>query len=147
MVDTNIVLDLLVFSDPATAPLRALLAAGRLRWLATAAMQGELARVLTYPQIAPRLAFYRLEAAQVLKAYAAQVRWVDAAPRSQAMCKDADDQHFIDLAVAHRAILLSKDKAVLSLRKRLLAMGVQAASTLVLVSGDPDSPEPSPLTT
>ena len=39
-------------------------------------------------------------------------------------CSDADDQKFIDLAVTHKALLLSKDKAVISLTKRLLAQGV-----------------------
>jgi predicted nucleic acid-binding protein len=43
-------------------------------------------------------------------------------------CKDADDQKFIDLAVAHRAPLLSKDRAVLSMTKRLLTLGVVVAS-------------------
>jgi hypothetical protein len=59
------------------------------------------------------------------------VRWVDVAPRVSAVCKDADDQHFIDLAVAHRAILLSKDKAVLCMQKRLLALGAHAAAAIV----------------
>lgn len=47
-------------------------------------------------------------------------------PRASAVCKDPDDQQFIDLAVRHGALLLSKDRAVLSLRKRLLALGVLA---------------------
>ena len=42
-------------------------------------------------------------------------------------CKDPDDQIFIDLAVAHRARLLSKDGAVQALRKRLAALGVEMA--------------------
>ncbi len=32
---------------------------------------------------------------------------------------DPDDQHFLDLAAQHQALLLSKDKAVLKQRKRL----------------------------
>ena len=55
VIDTNIVLDLWVFDDPQAAPLREALDAGALRWLATAAMREELARVLGYPQIAQRL--------------------------------------------------------------------------------------------
>ena len=35
---------------------------------------------------------------------------------------------FIDLAVAYRAPLLSKDRAVLSMAKRLLTLGVVVAS-------------------
>ena len=131
VLDTNIVLDLLVFGDAAVAPVRALLDAQRLCWVATPPMRDELARVLAYPQIAPRLAFYGLTAGQLLQSYEAQVRWVDVAPRVSAVCKDADDQHFIDLAVAHRAILLSKDKAVLCMQKRLLALGAHAATAIV----------------
>jgi predicted nucleic acid-binding protein len=46
------------------------------------------------------------------------------APKAPYTCKDPDDQKFIDLAVAHQASLLSKDKAVLVMRKRLLKLGV-----------------------
>ncbi|MEQ1660178.1 MAG: PIN domain-containing protein, partial [Hylemonella sp.] len=51
VLDTNIVLDLLVFDDPATPPLKDALAARRLQWIATPAMRVELARVLAYPHI------------------------------------------------------------------------------------------------
>jgi putative PIN family toxin of toxin-antitoxin system len=132
VLDTNIVLDLLVFADAAVAPVRALLDAQRLCWVATPPMRDELERVLAYPQIAPRLAFYGLTVGQLLQSYESQVRWVDVAPRVSAVCKDADDQHFIDLAVAHRAILLSKDKAVLCMQKRLLALGAHAATAIVV---------------
>jgi predicted nucleic acid-binding protein len=50
------------------------------------------------------------------------------APRSAVVCKDPDDQKFIDLAVAHSAILLSKDKLVLKLRTRLTAFGVKTTA-------------------
>jgi predicted nucleic acid-binding protein len=109
---------------------RQALALGHLRWIATTPMRDELARVLAYPKIAPRLAFYGLTAAQVLAQYDAHVRWVDVAPRVTAVCKDADDQLFIDLAVAHGAVLISKDKAVLCMRKRLAALGVSMGAAL-----------------
>ena len=130
VLDTNIVLDLLVFSDPATQPLKAALAARELEWIATAPMREELARVLAYPQITPRLAHYRLSAGEVLEAFDRQTRGVDVAPKAAMTCKDPDDQKFIDLAVAHRARLLSKDHAVLRLKKRLLAHGVTAAPAI-----------------
>ena len=57
VLDTNIVLDLMLFGDPATPPLKAALAAGELLWIATPPMREELARVLAYPQIAPRLTY------------------------------------------------------------------------------------------
>ena len=60
VVDTNVALDLLIFSDPRTAPLRALLAQGRLAWIATQVMRDELERVLAYPHIVERMNFYRV---------------------------------------------------------------------------------------
>ena len=66
VLDTNIVLDLFVFADPQAEPLRQQLASGALDWIATAAMRAELERVLSYPQIVPRLAYYQRSAEQVL---------------------------------------------------------------------------------
>ena len=132
VVDTNVALDLLIFSDPRTVPLRTLLAQGRLTWIATQVMRDELERVLAYPHIAERMDYYRVGAAQVLAAFDAQVRLVDIAPKVAYVCKDADDQKFIDLAAAHRAILLSKDKAVICMRKRLANLGADVATALVL---------------
>lgn len=132
VVDTNVALDLLIFSDPRTAPLRTLLAQGRLDWIATQVMRDELERVLAYPHIVSRMDFYRVDAAQVLAAFDAQARLVDIAPRVAYVCKDADDQKFIDLAAAHPAILLSKDKAVICMRKRLLTLDAHVATALVL---------------
>ncbi len=130
VLDTNIVLDLLVFDDPATPALKAALATRELQWIATPAMREELARVLAYPHIAARLAWYQLSADAVLAAFDRQVLIVAPAPRVACVCKDPDDQKFIDLAVAHRARLLSKDHAVLRLRKRLLPLGVDTARAL-----------------
>lgn len=132
VVDTNVALDLLIFNDPRTAPLRTLLAQGRLDWIATQVMRDELERVLAYPHIVWRMDFYRVDAAQVLAAFDAQARLVDIAPRVAYVCKDADDQKFIDLAAAHRAILLSKDKAVICMRKRLMTLDAHVATALVL---------------
>lgn len=130
VLDTNIVLDLFVFRDVATAPLLQALEAGTLDWISTRPMRDELARVLAYPQIVPRLAFYKLQAGDVLAAFDRQARIVEAAPKAPVTCSDADDQIFIDLAVAHQAWLLSKDQAVLSMQKRLLALGVRAQAAI-----------------
>ncbi|MFL9666685.1 putative toxin-antitoxin system toxin component, PIN family [Variovorax sp. AB1(2024)] len=125
VIDTNIALDLLVFEDPAWGPLTERLAAGELRWLATAAMRVELERVLGYPLIARRMAQRELQVPAVLADFDARVRMVEGVPpRAPCVCSDPDDQVFIDLAVAHGALLLSKDKAVLSMKKRLALRGV-----------------------
>ena len=132
VVDTNVALDLLIFSDPRTAPLRTLLAQGRLAWIATQVMRDELERVLAYPHIVERMDYYQVSAAQVLAAFDAQARLVEVAPKVACVCKDADDQKFIDLAATHRAILLSKDKAVICMRKRLANLGADVATEVVL---------------
>ncbi|MDP3248997.1 MAG: putative toxin-antitoxin system toxin component, PIN family [Polaromonas sp.] len=130
VLDTNIVLDLFVFNDGAAAPLKQALRDGALDWISTQAMRDELERVLAYPQIVPRLAFYNLQASDVLVAFDRHARIVDAAAKAPVSCSDADDQLFIDLAVAHQAWLLSKDQAVLSMQKRLLAHGVRAQAAI-----------------
>ena len=128
LIDTNIVLDLFVFNDPATPALLLALQGGGLRWIASQPMRDELERVLSYSHIVPRLAFYQLSAADVLARFDAMVQIVDAAPKVALTCKDPDDQKFIDLAAAHQAVLLSKDHAVLALAKRMRPLGVQASS-------------------
>lgn len=130
VVDTNIVLDLFVFNDAAVQPLREALGRSELHWLATQAMRDELARVLDYPQIAPRLVFYGLTPDQVLAAFDRHARLVEVPPKAGPTCKDTDDQKFIDLAVTHRAVLLSKDRAVLCMQKRLAALSVSTRATL-----------------
>ena len=127
VIDTNWVLDLFVFQDPGAMALRSQIEQRQVRWLATEAMHAELVRVLTYPQIVVVLLAKALHADQVLQAVHAHQMRVPA-PSGQGhgiRCRDADDQMFIDLAVAHQADLLSKDKAVLALAKRLLRWNVR----------------------
>ena len=130
VIDTNVVLDLLVFGDPDARPLHEGIESGTLRWLATAAMREELARVLAYPKLAPRVAFHRGSAGSVLEDFDRHARLVEAPPKAEVTCGDPDDQKFIDLAVAGHALLLSKDRHVLSMSKRLLAHGVLARAAL-----------------
>ncbi len=124
VLDTNVVLDLFVYEDPATEPLLAVLAEPQTRWLATAVMREELRRVLEYPQVHKRMTARDLTAQVVLAAFDVRAQIVDIAPKAPFTCKDRDDQQFIDLAAAHGAHLISKDKAVLCMRKRLATLGV-----------------------
>ena len=130
VIDTNIVLDLFVFKDPATTALQHALKTNQLNWLATQPMRDELARVLAYPQIVRRLNFYKLHASDVLTAFDEHARMVAVAPKASVTCSDSDDQKFIDLAVTCKATLLSKDQAVLSMTKRLLAFQVRAQAAI-----------------
>jgi putative PIN family toxin of toxin-antitoxin system len=130
VLDTNIILDLYVFEDPATIPLQAALESGTHEWIATQPMRDELGRVLAYPQIAPRLAFHQLTATDILAQFDKFAQLEPVAPKASVTCKDLDDQKFIDLAVAHKCLLLSKDHAVLCMAKRLLACGVVTDSAI-----------------
>ncbi len=134
VIDTNIVLDLFVFNDEAAQPLRDLLLTGKLQWLATRPMRTELERILTYHQIAPRVTFYRLTAAGVLAQFDTHARLHAPAPKAPVTCRDRDDQLFIDLAIAHRAPLITKDRDILAMKKRLALLGVRTARTLAEVT-------------
>jgi putative PIN family toxin of toxin-antitoxin system len=124
VLDTNIVLDLWVFEEPQAVALRDSVEAGTSVWLATAAMREELARVLSYPQIAKRLTHRDLPADTVLGHFDRWAQLHPDAPKAPYACKDPDDQKFIDLATAHTAALHSKDTQVLCMKKRLARCGV-----------------------
>ncbi len=126
VLDTNIILDAFVFNDPATLPLKAALVVKKYQWIATPAMRNELERVLGYPKIVARMAFYQCSALEVLARFDEHTLLHEPAAKAPVTCTDPDDQKFIDLAVAHKTILLSKDNAVLCMAKRLLLLQVQA---------------------
>lgn len=128
VLDTNIVLDLWVFRDERVASLHQHLGAADVTWLATSAMRDELACVLAYENIAARLSAANVSSQHVLEAFDARAQIVEAAPSAKVTCRDSDDQKFIDLAVAHGARLISKDKQVLALRRKLAAHGVEVSA-------------------
>jgi putative PIN family toxin of toxin-antitoxin system len=130
VLDTNVVLDLLVFGDPQIQPLQAALALGQLKWLATPAMRDELERVLDYVHIASRLASSGLQATDVLRDFDRQARVVEAPATVPVTCRDPDDQKFIDLAVRHECLLLSKDAAVLALANKLAPLRVRVVAAM-----------------
>ncbi len=129
VVDTNIVLDAFVFDDPGSVALKAALEGRQIRWLATRPMRDELERVLAYPLIVKRLLRGQRGADEVLAQFDAKAEIVEVAARAPMRCRDPDDQKFVDLALAHKAALLSKDRALLCLSKRLLAQGVRVQSS------------------
>jgi predicted nucleic acid-binding protein len=127
VLDTNVWLDWLVFADPAIAPVRAAVASGRLRLLGLPRGRDELADVLGRQSV--RL---QAEAARrrrglaggpvpraALAEFDALVAMRPAPPASGLICRDPDDQCFIDLAVAEGARwLLTKDRALLALARQ-----------------------------
>ena len=132
VLDTNIVLDLWLYKDAATPVLLAALEGNSVQWLATQVMRDELERVLAYTHIVKRLAFSELTAADILAQFDAHAQLVTIAPKALFVCKDPDDQKFIDLAAEHRTRLISKDKAVLTMRNRMQRLGVNVSKTFNL---------------
>jgi len=124
VIDTNIVLDMWVFDDPRSRPLDEALQSGGLRWLVSAEMREELLRVLGYPHLVQRMVLRGVSAPDVLAQFDRYAHSVPSAERAPYVCNDADDQKFIDLAVAHQALLISKDKEVLRMKNRLARLGV-----------------------
>ena len=124
VLDTNIVLDLWLYNDPATPALLAALENKTVQWLATQVMRDELERVLAYTHIAQRLALAQRSAQDILVQFDTHAQLMPIAPKAQFVCKDTDDQKFIDLAAQHQVQLLSKDKAVLTMRNRMARLGV-----------------------
>lgn len=129
VLDTNVVLDWLVFRNPACDSLGGAIEAGAVRWLASIELRAELACVLTYP---------------ALKAWSPDLnglwsRWdrlTQTRPRVplegsalRVRCTDPDDQKFIDLALGHQAQwLVSRDRAVLKAGRRARTHGLQILS-------------------
>jgi len=124
VLDTNIVLDLWLYKDAATPELLAALENKSVQWLATQVMRDELERVLAYTHIVQRLAFSQLAASDILAQFDAHVQLMPVAAKAMFVCKDGDDQKFIDLAAQHQTQLISKDKAVLTMRNRMARLGV-----------------------
>ncbi len=126
VLDTNVVLDWLLFRDLGCTALAARLEAQQLRWCATAAMRAELASVLPRPQLQQ----WHQEGEHVLTAFDQRAVLLPEATTSAAVvglrCRDVDDQKFIDLACAIGARwLLTRDRALLDLAKAARKHGVE----------------------
>ena len=90
--------------------------------------------MLQYPQLDSYLAKSGRSAQGVLNAFDRLAQIVPAADRACIVCEDEDDQQFIDLALAHRAQLLSKDQALLKLAKPLCINGVWVSTKFAISS-------------
>jgi putative PIN family toxin of toxin-antitoxin system len=139
VLDTNVVLDLLHFDDAAARPLLGALENGRVHAAVTDATLEELRRVLAYPE-------FNLDGARQAAIFARYVSLsrpqvsigpgADLPPEGTPIhyglkpvwsrmprCSDPDDQKFLELAAASRAqLLVSKDRALLKLRRRCASL-------------------------
>jgi putative PIN family toxin of toxin-antitoxin system len=128
VIDTNIVLDWLVFADPSVAALSGAVRSGAVRWVACERALMELQHVLTRPQILawqPDLAMIEAQLGQ----HAERTTTVPPSAKHLLRCTDPDDQKFLDLALNVRASwLVSKDKALLRLARRAAPLGLRIAT-------------------
>ena len=117
VLDTNIVLDCFVFTDPTATPIVHLLHTRGAVALTRPDCLDELRRVLDYPQ-------FTLSASAQAAVYARYAAFSESVegPGSDVKvprCKDPDDQKFLELARdGDAAFLVSKDKRVLELGRR-----------------------------
>jgi putative PIN family toxin of toxin-antitoxin system len=123
VLDTNVVLDLLHFRDPAAAGVEAALSAGLVVAVTSESCLEELRRVLDYPQ-------FGLGAAEQSGLFDRYVAITQRLPlegfdgASLPRCTDPDDQKFLELAWHSSAhCLVTKDKALLRMARRMSRLG------------------------
>lgn len=131
VVDTNVVIDWLMFNDPYMEPMRERVADGRLVVLTYPPATDELKRVLGYRQL-------KLTPARQADIHArycnltTTVSLPEGATLKNLMmpggfprCRDRDDEHFIALAFHQKAdALVSRDNAVFGLKARAAKFGL-----------------------
>lgn len=124
VLDTNVILDLLVFKDPSTEPIRLMLDAKIVDAVRSEASMLELVDVIQRP-------IFKLsqqEQEMILQAWEGVTRLLEntAIESAPFICRDLDDQIFLDMAYSIRpAILFSKDLRVLELRVSAKGHGVE----------------------
>jgi putative PIN family toxin of toxin-antitoxin system len=114
VIDTQVWLDWLVFDDPSVAPLRAAIDAGEAEVVIDAACLAELERVLAYP-------LKRSVDVQACLSACLRIamKLECEAPLKLPLCRDPDDQKFLELAAATKAdCLVSRDRELLRLTRR-----------------------------
>ena len=118
VLDTNAVLDALLFGNPRMDAALAALTRGELVWRATRAMREELSHVIK------RSALHRYspDCERILTEFDRRTTLIESAcvvGSPLLRCRDADDQVFVDLAFHLRpATLLTSDRDLLALARR-----------------------------
>ena len=136
VLDTQVVLDWLVFRDPQVAALARAIESGCLRWLASEAMRAELEHVLDRGVGAA----WHPDRGAIAATFGRLARLVaPVAPLPPVLrCTEPADQMFIDLALSAGARwLFSRDRALLRLDRRGRARGV---AVLRPADWQPDAP-------
>jgi putative PIN family toxin of toxin-antitoxin system len=124
VLDTNVILDLLVFKDPSAEPIRLLLDAKLVDAVRSEASMLELIDVIQRPTFK----LSRKEQEIILQVWESSTRLLENAAIEPApfTCRDQDDQIFINMAYSLRpALLLSKDLRVLELQTIAKRHGIE----------------------
>jgi putative PIN family toxin of toxin-antitoxin system len=125
VIDTNVVLDWLVFGDDDAKVMAGCIISGQLCWLSTEAMRDELQQVLSRDA----LKRWQPQPERVLgmwDTWSHQHRVPVRLGAHGVHCADADDQKFIDLAIDMRSQwLFTRDRSLLNLALRARQHGVE----------------------
>jgi putative PIN family toxin of toxin-antitoxin system len=115
VIDTQVWIDWLVFDDPSVAPIRHAIAADRAEVFIDKACLAELERVLAYP-----LGKRSVDAPGALRRCLEICKEVKTSTMEKLpVCRDPDDQKFLELAAAVRAdCLVTRDRELLRLARR-----------------------------
>jgi len=123
ILDTNVCLDLFVFHDPRWAALLSAIESGAVEAITRADCRDEYRIVLHYKHL-PLDETSRALAEQRFDALIKVVAPAESGVRLP-VCTDRDDQKFLELARDAQAdILITKDKALLKLARRLSKAGM-----------------------
>ena len=129
VLDTNVWIDWLVFDDPAVAPLKSAHRDGRVYIVVDQACLKELKTVLAYPEFGLDDAQKTQHLAEVARCTVTHGDPRLARPIALPRCSDPDDQKFLTLALDAAADwLLTRDKALLKLNRRLKTAGFRVGS-------------------
>lgn len=125
VLDTNAVLDWLVFDNPSCQAVTTAIVSGRVSWIVNDAVRDELAHVIgrgVVDRWAPDLS--RLW--QTWERHSTPTEpTVSTPPPRRPRCTDTDDQKFIDLALDTGAQwLITRDRALLKLARRALPLNL-----------------------
>ena len=123
VLDTNVWLDWLVFADPVVIRIRDAVAAARAAVYIDERCEAELERVLAY-DLGKHSIDVAAQAAALACCRRATLRIEATAPEAMPvqlpLCRDPDDQKFLEAALAARAdFLVTKDQALLELARRV----------------------------
>ncbi len=131
VLDTNVVLDWLVFRDPGVAHIAGALLARTLVVLTNDACKEELTRVLEYTALHLDAPARRAALENYRRTAVHHAGTVDGTPLPR--CRDPDDQKFLELARDGKArFLITKDKALLRLARSRYCL---RAFAIVMPSG------------